>query len=51
MSEFKFLADFQPLESKSNLITQLVIFTPLNYLALFGAAWVVGKGLSMGWGP
>ncbi len=49
MSEHQYMADFQPIGSKV-LLGQIFMVVPLNYAALFAAAYVMGKGLKMGLG-
>lgn len=48
-TEHKFLCDFQPIGAPTSLLG-MAVGTSLNWLALFGVFYVIGRGLKLGLG-
>lgn len=49
-TEHKFLCDFQPLGDPSRSLLSMAVGTVLNWIALFGVFYVIGRGLKLGLG-
>jgi hypothetical protein len=50
LHEHKFMADFQPIGSPTASFQWMIISSMLNWLALFGVFFVIGRALKLGLG-